>query len=233
MVKKLDSLGNNYVVVRVTSNSEKEKALHALTDLDVTFIDNYNLGKEELVSWICSELKCSKDVAAAIGERVSWKLNSIVAAIGTLSILGDVKKSDVAKYVRAANTTNVSDIVPYILGCARRSVRYSGVIDVIMQYQWGVGWLVKYLVGQLDVWLAIWEWTGLGLLTLQNVDEFLLVNKDSRLSKVTASQVVSKLSRTGNVSLEFIEYVRQHFALLDTSDRLCIYKIIQLIKLGG
>ena len=156
-----------------------------------------------------------------------------MAAIGTLSILGDVKKSDVAKYVRAANTTNVSDIVPYILGCARRSVRYSGVIDVIMQYQWGVGWLVKYLVGQLDVWLAIWEWTGLGLLTLQNVDEFLLVNKDSRLSKVTASQVVSKLSRTGNVSLEFIEYVRQHFALLDTSDRLCIYKIIQLIKLGG
>lgn len=83
------------------------------------------------------------------------------------------------------------------------------------------------------MWLAIWEWTGLGLLTLQNVDEFLLVNKDSRLSKVTASQVVSKLSRTGNVSLEFIEYVRQHFALLDTSDRLCIYKIIQLIKLGG
>ena len=71
VVKKLDSLGNNYVVVRVTSNSEKEKALHALADLDVTFIDNYNLGKEELVSWICSELKCSKDVAVAIGERVS------------------------------------------------------------------------------------------------------------------------------------------------------------------
>lgn len=232
-IKKLDELGNNYVVVRVTSNAEKERALHALAGLDITFIDNYNLSKEELLAWISSELKCTDDVAKAIYNRVSGKLNSIVAAVGILSILDEVKKSDVAKYVRAVNSTSIKDIVPFILGCARRSVHYSDVLDVIQQYQYGVSWLVKYLITQLDVYLAIWEYACLGILTLQNVDEFVATNKDSRLSKVTASQISSKLVWSGSISLEFIEYVRQHLALLDTSDRLCIYKLIQLVKLGG
>lgn len=232
-VKKLDETGNNYVVVRVTSSAQKEKVLHEFDGADITFIDNYNLGREEVLAWIVSELGCDDGVAEAIYKRVSGKLNSVVAAVGTLSILGKVTKSDVTKYVRAASNTSVGDIVPFILGCAKHSVTYRSVLDVIQQYQYGISWLVKYLIAQLDEYLAVWEYASLGILKPCNVEAFKAVNKDSRLGKVSSKQIAARLAWFGSISVEFIEYIRQHMALLDTSDRLCVYKLIQLVKLGG
>lgn len=228
---RLSAMNGNYVVVRVTSAATRDELIGNLKDVKFTLVDNYNLTETEVKEWISAELNCSNEITNAIYERTSGKLKAVIAAVQNLSVLDDITKTDIATYVRAVNFASVDDIVPYMLGIGKR--KYKQVIDVIRQYQYATSWLTTFIIKQLDEYLELWTLHGLGELTDTNIEKLKEDGTLSSLKKVSVPKIRSRLKHFDEVSIEYLIYIRSQMASFNPKDRLTIFKIINLVKLGG
>ena len=107
------------------------------------------------------------------------------------------------------------------------------IIDVIRQYQYATSWLTTFIIKQLDEYLELWTLHGLGELTDTNIEKLKEDGTLSSLKKVSVPKIRSRLKHFDEVSIEYLIYIRSQMASFNPKDRLTIFKIINLVKLGG
>lgn len=234
VVQKLDSIGKNLIVIRVTNKSTLDEVIEKLHGIDFKLIDNYCLKDEEVFSWIENELRCSAEVSSEVFKRCGGRLKSIITAVGTLSLLEEsLTPAIVRKYVSRVSTLGVNDVGDFLIGAQRRSVKLDKVLDVVYEYRYAFPWLMKYLREYVKRYVTVLGYAARGDLTLANYKDFKQISTDNIIKKMSEVQLKRITGLLGTVSWEYCCFVLCELKQINEKNRINIYKLIQLIKLGG
>ena len=234
VVQKLDEIGKNLVVVRVTNKSMLDKVVEKLHGVEFKLIDNYRLKDEEVLTWIEGELNCSAEASQEIFKRCGGRLKSIITAVGTLSLLEDtLTPAIVRKFVSRVSTLNVNDVGDFLIGAQRRSVKLDRVLDVVYEYKYAFPWLMKYLREYVQKYVTVLGYAARGDLTLANYKDFKQISTDNIIKRMSEAQLKRIVGLLGIVSWEYCCFVLCELKQINEKNRINVYKLIQLIKLGG
>lgn len=233
VIQKLDSFGFNLIVVRVTNKTTLTEVVERLNGLKLQVIDNYNLKKDEVLDWIEEELQCSVEVSGEIYDRCRGRLKAVVTAVGTLALLDNVTLKDVRKYVSRVNYLSVNDVGDFLIGAQRRGVSVEKVVDVIYEYRYAFPWLMKFLREHVKKYVVVLGYAATGDLTLVNYKDFQKISKDKVIQKLSEKQLKRMVGLLGTVPYEYAMFVLCQLNSINEKNRMNIYKLIQLVKLGG
>lgn len=232
LFKKLGD-GDNIVLLRVTSRKALDELIHDLKDCEIKVVDNYRPPESKVLTWIQNELKCNTYLAAMIYERCSGNFSQMINSVALLSMMPCVSEVEVKKYVTKIRTVGLNDIVQYLLGTQSRGVKFESVVKVVEDYQWALSFLVDFLANQLEIYIYVFKLAAVGNITLENYKQYRETCQDSKIAKLSDYQLKKILEAFGVVSLRYVCYMRSLLLELDTRSRLCIYRLINIIKLGA
>jgi len=234
LVKKiLERNPSNLLVFRATNSRLLSDVCKQLAGLDFKVVDNYSLEYSDIIGWIKGELHCSGGIADAIYNRTGGNINSLVEAVNTLSVLGQVEMSDVGRYVSRAKRYGPDDLALWVACMPRKGMGYRDAVRVVYDYRYGLGWLTRYLGRSLDSCLAVFSYACNGELNMANYRHFMETTDDRAFRGLSEYRVKKILSMFGTVSYEYLLYVRGLLGSFDGSGQMVGYRLIQLIKLGG
>jgi hypothetical protein len=234
-LKRLEkAAGKNKILIKVTDRKTLNDVCTNLKELNIRVINNYVLSREDVVNWIAEELGCSMDVANAVYVKTKGRISNVVDAVSTLSALDDITLNSVRRFVKKVDDFGPYDLMLWILGIPRfQRMTKEDSVRILRQYQYGIDWLVKYLVSQIGVYESVFLYALSGELSFANYKHFLQLTNDKVVSSLTEGQLKAVLGSFGVVPLEYVMWLKALLEGIDTKDRLAVYKLMQLIKLGG
>lgn len=231
VIQKLDS-DTNVIVVRTTSAQARDELLKKLPP-ETKLIDNYIPQREDVVEWIEEELKCGYYLANMIYTRTKGRLPQVMESVGILSLQDNVTEYSIKRFVQQNKKVSLQDVVQFLLGIQRGSVKKQDVLRVIKGYQYAISFLIPFLIKQLDFYVLVFQYALSEELSLVNYREFYETSQEEGISELSVYQLKRILEAFGKVSLRYILYVRGKLGALDVKDQLSVYKLIMLIKIGG
>lgn len=224
---------NNCLVYSTRSKEELNKLANKFSDFHVEVVDNHDVPREDVIVWIMKELKCAGSTADLVYTRAGGRLENIMAGVNTLSLLDHVRATDVRLYVEKSHKVFVSDIAKWILGITRPGVKREDLMQLVYDFRYAQSWLLQEINNQLSLYLKIFTLAADGTLTLKNYKEYKSITSDGKIRDLPEYSLLKILQCFGTVSLEYLYYVKEVCSSIAKNDRTGMYKLIQLIKLGG
>jgi hypothetical protein len=233
-IKKLESLApSNKIVFKVRSFDELEAKAKEFEELKPTVVDNHALETKDVITWIVEELECSTEIANRIYNRTNGRLGNIMTSVRTLSMLDYVGVAEVNLYVDKVQHVTVQNIVEWILRINRPGVKKEDLIELVYEFRFAQSWLLTTISQQLNLYVKVLTYAGSSELSLKNYHEFSSLSEDKDIQKLSEYRLKRILRSFGEVSLEYVYYVKSVIDSISKRDKLGLYKLIQLIKLGG
>lgn len=232
-ILKAEADGKNTVIIRVTSSKQRDDIFDELKGVNFKYFDNYHPEKSEVIAWIQEELHCDSRIANIVFTRTRGDLKTIIDSVGLLSLSETLDEDVIKKFVKVGKQPSISCVIPYLLGLSPRGVSKKKVMTALYEYRFATSWLIDFLISQLTVYGKIFTYAMSGELTLINYKKFRKMCDDKSLSDLSEYQFKQVLDAFGEVSFEYILFLQGQLAELSKNDKLSIYKIINLVKMGG
>lgn len=223
----------NKIIVTANSVATLNELAIEYGSVNPTIIDNHKVDHNQMVWWITSELGCDVFIAKAILKRTGGRIAETMRAVQTLSIVDVVSERDVYKYIKKVRNVSINDVVDWMLGVPRRGLVLSDIIYMIDDFRYAQSWLITTISKILNQYEHVFRAAMSGELTLINYKEFHENCSDKVIKKLSVFQVKRMLQRFGEVSLEYVVYLNEQVKKLSKRDRLDLYRLVQLVKLGG
>lgn len=233
-LKKLESAFNgNKIVIRVKSMEKLEEKSKEFQEFEAMVIDNHSLKESEVIDWIIKELACGYSVASALYKRTNGRLSDVQAGVRTLSLLDTVAVTDVRRFIEKRRKVFVRDVVEWILGVPRRGIKFDDVAGLIYNFRYAQSWLLGSIDDELEKYQTVFTYAATGELTLKNYSSFKESCSDKVIQKIPEYQLKMMLKNFGLVSLEYVYFIRATVAGIPKHNKLGVFKLMQILKLGG
>lgn len=232
LLRKLD-VAHNILLIRVTSAKTRDETLKKLRGLNIKLVDNYQPPESEVLEWIQGELKCDYYLARLIYKRTHGNFAQLIDGVELLTLVHPLTEYDVKKYLKPQKNLGLQDVIRFMLGVQRAGITKKDVIKVLYDYRFALNFLVDFFVNQLDIYICVFQYALSGELTLENYQEFYERCDNKVIQNISQYQLKKILECVGEVSLRYVVYVQSRIADINTKDQLGLYKIINLVKMGG
>lgn len=233
IIQKAEANGRNTVIIKVVSAKQRDDVFVKLKGIPFKYIDNYKPARSELITWIQEELHCSQSLAVLVLTRTHEDLRALMDAVSILSIVGNLDEATVKRFIKKERQPSIGNVVPYLLGIQSLGVTKKNVLKAIYNYKFATGWLLEFLVEQLDIYIRVFTQAIAGNLTLANYKKFKVTCDDKKITNLSDFQLKKILEAFGEVSLEYVLFLQGQLVGMNKNDKLSICKIVNLVKMGG
>lgn len=233
VLSKLESVSEkNIILIRVTTQRLLNDVCTKLQSLSVRFVNNYYLKYGDVIDWIQQELNCSTVIAEKVYDRTNGQLAKLVEAVNVLSTLNTINITDVNRYVAKVSIYSPYDLFLWIIGSPKHGMHKTDAVRVVYEYQYGITWLLKFLIGNVEECLTVFTYAMFGELSLKNYKQFRQVTSEKSISEMSEGKLKNILGLFGYVSYEFLFYLKNLLGSFKSDDFVC-YRLVQLIKLNS
>lgn len=154
-------------------------------------------------------------------------------AVQTLSVFDNVTLSDVYKHVLYSRNISVNDVVDWLLGVQKSSISQRDIMQFIDDFRYAQSWLLTTLISSLEIYRKVFMYACAGELNLTNYEQFCEITDDKEIKAVPKYRIKKILSVFGEVSLEYVVFIQAKLTKLSKKDKLALFRLSQLIRLGG
>lgn len=193
----------NLILIQITNEVKSTELLSLLESekIEFRFINNYKLKKDDLISYICLNIKISKSDATFLCDYCNWYLPKLLESVQTLSILDKCTRKDIRKYIDGNKNIAVFDLVNYMLGISK-GIHYRDCLALVWDYRYGFEHLVKSVIKQLYVFFNVFVLISEGEIDLTNYKSVEIRNKEiATLNKYRLYKIIEAFDA---ISLDYL-----------------------------
>lgn len=222
--------GDNCAVYVVNNQESLDLLVQTFMESKVKFqtINNLNPSKESILRYIEKTLNVDTELAQYIYRRHRGYVPKIVETVEIMLVHGIVTKADIKKYTTASTSLSWDGLFQHIIGVKPASSKK--VMALVKQYQYGMKYLLKFLVKRFELYIMVHELAAMGELSLSNYKEYRRANA-KKFKDVTDYRVQVALESIGVVSYEKLVYLYLLYKRLDKST-IAVGEFLALLRLS-
>ena len=221
----------NCILIHANSKKALQKVVTGVEQYTYKIIDNYQIPKEVVLSWIMHELNVGDRVARHLYNRVHGYQKQIMEAVNKLSVLPVVTMKNIDTLVEDMGTVTIYHVVQHMLGIPTK-VSEIEILEFIYRFRYADKWLKTSITNELKIYYETYLLQDDGILSLENFREF-LKGTDNSIYKSCSEYKLKKLIEShDSISTELVYYVMLQVSCMPAKMN-GILLLMDLIKAGG
>ena len=202
LVKQFDR--HTYLFKANTTISLDEiKSVLSEHEVQFSVIDNYNKSKEDVLEYVMRTLGVGEKVAKSIYHRSGEYIPKVVENVNFLSLLPQVRYSDVQKYVPRVKHASYDDLFLHVASV--KSLPSQAIFELLRYYERGHKHIAKFLLKKAQIWLTVFSDMESLTLTYSNYEQYYAQHKKTLGMSLKQFQRVMKAY--GEVSINFLYFL--------------------------
>lgn len=209
-LKYLQKMPTNNIYLFVVDSKRKLEQLASKFEgvsIEYKAINNLKIPKDVVLDYILSELNINETTAKFLYSRHHGYVKDIVTSVHILKNFDYVTQSIIKKYTVPTSSVKVYDLVTFIT--EPNKVSYDSIIALLFQYQYGLEYLLKYTVDQLEIYLKIFSYMLDGVVDITNY-KVIIPQLNDRAFKDLSIYRVGKIIE----SFDYISFDKLYFSYL-------------------
>lgn len=167
----------NVVIVWIKPKDKKEVMTALKTEkIKFSLLDNINVSKEELCSYVSQELKVNKKDAITLCNRNNYYLPYVLESVTLLKSLGkDIKRTDILKFVDKRTSMTINKLFYHLIGY--KMMETSLVAGYLYDFRYAFRYIKESLLKCLNDCIKIYYLIEEGRLGADNFKTFVFDEK--------------------------------------------------------
>lgn len=218
----------NILLLRNMNNLEQIVADLKSENVQFKVLDNTKPNKADILQYVMSMLNITLANAKYLCNRHKYYVPAIVDSVYILSTFDEVDMPTIKAYTKRFGNISFFHITESLLGVAE--VDRAKVVELIYQYHYGFGYILNFVLKELEEYEFIFNLMDEGLLTLSNYREIKLDDERQKTyDKIKSYKVQKIINFYSRVSKELMYFVTASVKTIKPRQSE-IYKLLMLLK---
>lgn len=231
-IARVMKYSDNVNILLLNESTKLDDIKEGLLELDIKFnvVNNLEIASSEIISYVYDMLPITLADAKYLCNRHRMYLPTIMNSVNTLIIFDKVDRNIIKKYTKRYDGVSLNTIVDSMLGLVEG--KRNKVIEQIYAYRFGLDFLLKFILDELNKYQLVFELIESGELTLKNYREFkanCTLKEKNIIKKISDYRLYNMIEAYSLVSNSLLFFVKTSVELIKPRQEE-IYKIIMLLK---